>query len=207
MYTPDNLQQKIHIFEHYPEVMLVHSDISIVDKNWNVTIDSLYQNNKDWIHNALFSWNNIMYNKNTFLLDPTSIISYSIGMIRRESTYAIRSLRDSKNYSVSDREMYLKLLTMYHSYFISSQLVKYRIYNTSISKTKWILGYDMSILLGTLFNEKFWDKKVALWYIAKNFFTNIDIRTLIRRIKIIIYIFFPAKINNLIFKILYWYKE
>ena len=42
MYTPDNLQQKIHIFEHYPEVKLVYSDLSFIDKNNNTILRSFF---------------------------------------------------------------------------------------------------------------------------------------------------------------------
>ena len=36
IYTVDNLQQKIHIFEQYPEVKLVYSGFDVIDQNSNI---------------------------------------------------------------------------------------------------------------------------------------------------------------------------
>jgi len=31
MYTPDNLEEKMKVFEEYPEVKLVYSDFMVID--------------------------------------------------------------------------------------------------------------------------------------------------------------------------------
>ena len=205
MYTPDNLQEKIHIFERYPEVGLVYSDMSFIDKNNNTTLYSFYKK-KDW----LFMNNNIQ-DEYWFLRNPASIMSYSSSMIKKEIVFDgsiyIRSLRIWKEYSVSDREFYIKILTKYKSFFIDKPLVRYRTHASNISNTHWIIWYDMSIVLGTLFQEGFWDKKKALKIVCLNFFKDTNIHILIWRIKVLLYILFPSKYLNTIMKYIYWYKS
>jgi glycosyltransferase involved in cell wall biosynthesis len=64
MYTPDNLQEKMKVFEQYPDVSLVYSDLSFIDKNWNkLSWWNIWLSNK-WIsnrtlENLLKIWNPI----------------------------------------------------------------------------------------------------------------------------------------------------
>jgi len=43
MYTPDNLEEKMKFFKEYPEVKLVYSDLSFIDKDNNIILNSFFK--------------------------------------------------------------------------------------------------------------------------------------------------------------------
>jgi hypothetical protein len=43
MYTPDNLEEKMKVFERHPEVALVYSDLSFIDRNNKIILESFFQ--------------------------------------------------------------------------------------------------------------------------------------------------------------------
>jgi hypothetical protein len=43
MYTSDNLQKKIEIFEKHKDVALVYSDLSFIDKDDNIILKSFFK--------------------------------------------------------------------------------------------------------------------------------------------------------------------
>jgi hypothetical protein len=43
MYTPDNITQKLHIFDIHPSVQLVYSDLSFIDSQNRVILQSFFQ--------------------------------------------------------------------------------------------------------------------------------------------------------------------
>jgi hypothetical protein len=42
MYTPENLSKKIAVFEQYPDVQLVYSDLSFIDSKDAIILPSFF---------------------------------------------------------------------------------------------------------------------------------------------------------------------
>ena len=157
IYTVDNLQQKIHIFEQYPEVKLVYSDLSFIDKN------------NDIILKSFFDYRNIKLYQNQpipvgafILAGAWPIASWSTGMITKDilPKYKIFSLdRDNKSYSVSDYSFYFEIATANHIYGIDKVLTQYRRHANNLSWASWWTSKDLEILIN------YYHK---LWYINLN---------------------------------------
>ena len=161
MYTPDNLQQKIHIFEHYPEVKLVYSDLSFIDKNNNTILRSFFD-----YRNIRFYQNEIISIDDFVSAKAWPIASRSTGMIKKDilEIISISSLQpDNKTYSVSDYDLYFQIATKYPVYGIETPLTQYRRHSNNLSWTSWWTSWDLEILIN--YYHKIWKINLRIYKI------------------------------------------
>lgn len=145
LYTPDNLLEKIKIFDKYDDIAIVYNDISFINKDNEIILQSL------------FSQRNIQYYKNEIipiekyvLSKAWPICSWSSGMFRKKylNQYTINNvLPEKKSYSVSDRDIYFQISTQHKIYYINKQLTKYRRHSDNLSAIGSWTSDDMKILL------------------------------------------------------------
>ena len=144
-YTADNLMEKIKIFEKYPEVQLVYSDLSFIDKDNTVILQSF------------FNWRRIPYYHNTTITTDQfvwagawPIASRSTAMVRKAMIqhYPIRSLvPENKTYSVADYDLYFQIATQHPIYGITQPLTQYRRHAHNLSGASGWTSGDLEILV------------------------------------------------------------
>ena len=164
MYTPDNLQQKIHIFERYPEVKLVYSDLSFIDKNNDIILRSFFD-----YRNIRFYQNEIIRIDDFVRAKAWPIASRSTGMIKKDilEIISISSLQpENKTYSVSDYDFYFQIATKYPVYGIDTPLTQYRRHAANLSGSDWGTSHDLEILIKHYYNnsiisKSLYDQKLA----------------------------------------------
>ena len=174
MYTSDNLQEKMKVFEQYPEVKLVYSDLSFVNKDNKIILRSF------------FSYRSIPYYKNQtipqdkFILSGAGpIASRSTAMVRQNilKQYQIRSLDSiNKAYSVSDYDLYFQIATQNQVYGIEKILTQYRRHNNNLSWAWWGTSHDLELLMDYYRKQNFIDndvynKKMSWIYIVYSIFS------------------------------------
>lgn len=164
MYIPTNLEKKWNIFQKYPNVALVYSDMNFINADWKVTLEKRIQSNGTWFYqNEIIPVESYINTKNSL------IISYSTVAIRKDALYSfspIEAFTQSKMYSVSDYDLFFRIATRYPVYGISDALTLYRRHTWNASSGYNTLFQDLHILLETyskrwFIPEKVYKKKVS----------------------------------------------
>lgn len=169
LYTPDNLLKKLEIFEKYPDVKLVYSDLDFVKANWTTLISSYLQ------YRRIPLFQNKILQGDEFLAYTTwPIASRSTWMIRKDvlQNCFVRSIEpQKKNYQVSDYDFYFQVATKYPIYWISESLTKYRRHESNLS---WKIGWTSSDL-----------EQLVIYYQKNNLISNLAYKKKIGRTKIV----------------------
>jgi hypothetical protein len=126
MYTPDNLEKKLQVFESHPEVQLVYSDLSLIDDTESTIKKSLYGCQDPFPCSPI--------SIEDMVLSMRSIFSYSSMMVRRGilDTIQIRQTGDTPS-SVSDYDFSLQILSRYSAHYLDETLTQYRIHRDNLS--------------------------------------------------------------------------
>ena len=145
MYTADNLMEKIKIFEKYPEVQLVYSDLSFIDKDNTIFLKS-YFNHKEPIKSLQLLWvDDFLIKKKWF-----NIMSRSSSTIRKDILKTVRwivKVSNEKNRSVSDFDFYIQIFSKYPIYYIDKALLLFRRHEWNLSANGSRIINDLNILI------------------------------------------------------------
>lgn len=112
-FTSNNLEEKIKIFEHFPKVQLVYSDLDFIDGSGKIILKSFFN------YRDIPFFQNEIIQKDTFILLPAGpIASWSTSMVRRQmiEEFPIKTLWDDIRYSASDYDWYFQIATKYPVY-------------------------------------------------------------------------------------------
>jgi len=130
MYTPDNLEKKLKIFETYPEVQLVYNDLSFVDSKNQIILQSFFAYRR-----ISFTQNNVISSDDFIMMPAGPIASWSTGMVRRDmiTRYPIVARWEDKRYSISDYDFYFQVATRHPVFGIQEPLTFYRRHGGNLS--------------------------------------------------------------------------
>ncbi len=172
LYMEDCLSLKVNIFEEFPQVGIVYSDINFITKTSEVTIEHIlweefikrYQNKYVSIEEYIWSRNSLF-------------ISYSSLMIRMSlvgSHMPIQNITWSKTYAVSDYDFFLRVSRDCAIYGIQKSLTHYRRHNNNLSATYENLFNDFISLIDTYYSNKIishklYTQKRSWIYVLKSF--------------------------------------
>lgn len=171
MYTSDCLDQKLNIFQQYPEVWLVYSDMDFMNANGEITLKGLLRS--QW--QKFYQRENIPPNE-YILVKNSLIVSYSSVAIRKEildQFSPIRNLTGSKTYAVSDYDLFFRISSRFPVYGIKESLTQYRRHETNLSASYGWLFDDLSLLIGSyhhdqLIPEVVYRKKISWVYLLQS---------------------------------------
>jgi GT2 family glycosyltransferase len=149
-YTPDNLQKKISIFDQYPAVQLVYSDLSFIDSKNTIILPSFFQ-----YRNVPLFQNTIISIDEFVLLPAGPIASWSTSMVRRRmiKAYPINARWQDKRYSISDYDFYFSVATEHAVYGIDEPLTQYRRHGGNLSGANGGTSYDLERYIDSIFSE------------------------------------------------------
>ncbi len=170
MFTPDNLEEKVEIFNKYPDIKLIYSDLSFINAKNEIILESFFKQRN------IKNYQNKIIDKNSFILSPAwPIASWSTSMIEKDTLnkYKIISLEpENKKYSVSDYDLYFKVATENKVYWINKTLTLYRRHFWNLSWSNWWTSDDLDKLIDYYYhnslitskiykNKKSWTKIVS----------------------------------------------
>lgn len=168
IFTSDNLEEKIKIFEKYSEVWLVYNNLDFI--NWNLEI--FYSNA---LRKAPYYLKNQKLSKLDLMKYETFYVSYSTLMIKKEilEKEKIVNPTDDKLYSVSDWDLFFRISTQYNCYWIEESFTLYRRHDCNISSNNLKLFNDLEIqineyLKNWFINEYLFNIKLSFIYLLKS---------------------------------------
>lgn len=175
MYTPNNLEEKIKVFKRYPEIGLVYSDFSLIDKGSKIILSSffwfrwisVYKNRKIPINEYILSWSWPICSRST------SIIRRSIA---KKYLPIFNLIPSKKSYSVSDRDFYFRVSINEKVYFIKKPLTQYRRHSNNLSWASGWTSADLELLINdykknNLISDNLYRKKLSRIYIVYSVFS------------------------------------
>lgn len=163
-YTPDCLQEKYNIFQRYPEVGLAYSDMSFIDENGKVKLESLFHaKNVQAYQNRIIPVDEYISAKNPL------IVSYSSVAIRKDvlnNFLPIDNPSQSKTYAVSDYDLFCRIASVHCVYGIDKALTEYRRHANNLSSSYDNLFQDLGNLIERylqdgMISEKTYRKKAS----------------------------------------------
>lgn len=160
MYTIDNLQQKLHVFDQYSRVQLVYSDLTFIDSKNTIILPSFFQ------YRGVPLFQNRIIPVDEFILLPAGpIASWSSSMVRRDmiERYPIVARWPGKRYSIADYDFYFQVATHYPVYGITDPLTQYRRHSSNLSGANGGTSYDLERYIDIIFIE---------WLISKNTYST-----------------------------------
>lgn len=166
LYTMDNLEKKLKVFQTYPEVAMVYNNLDFIDWDWKI-ID------KNFLKNAPFYLKNEKLTKEQFIKYDILYWSFSTLMFKKDillKEKIINSTSD-KLYSVSDWDLFFRISTKYNCYWIEDSMTLYRRHNGNLTLNNERIVNDFIIYL-----ENFMDieKTSSYYYKLYNFKTYIN---------------------------------
>lgn len=166
LYTPDNLDQKIHIFNSHGDVKLVYNDLNFINEKSKIILESLFA-----YRNISFYQNQIIPSDIFVLCWIWPIVSRSSCMIKKEilkyqSVFIRNIIPEKKTYSVSDRDFYFQVATSYKVYGIKKPLTQYRRHANNLSRSDRWTSDDLQLLMkyylqNNIIEEHLYNKKTS----------------------------------------------
>ncbi len=200
LFTPNNLEEKIEIFEKYNEVALVYNNLDFVNFEWILF-------HKDVLSKAPFYLKNQKLTKEDLMKYESFYISYSTLMIKKEVLVKekIINTTNDKLFGVSDWDLFFRISTQYNCYWIEKSLTLYRRHQWNVSSNYLKLFDDLEIqineYLKTWFiTQELYDLKLSFINLLKSvaYLEKIDrkqsLSFLFKSIKLSIF-------SNLVYKI------
>lgn len=155
LFTSDNLEEKIKIFNTNPEVGLVYNNLDFINSDWDIFY-------KNFLKKAPFYLKNQKLSKIDFIKNETFYWSYSTLMIKKEILEKEKILNPTtdKLYTVSDWDLFFRIATKYNCYWIEKSLTLYRRHEWNISSQYMKLFNDLEIQINEYLKTWFIDKKL-----------------------------------------------
>ncbi len=145
VYVPTSLEEKYKIFQLYPDVGLVYSDMDFINSQWEVTLSSLLASG--WVR----IYQNEMISQDEYILARNPlIVSYSSIAVKKSvltEFFPIQNLSWSKTYAVSDYDIIFRIATAYRVYGIQKSLTQYRRHANNLSASYGWLFDDLIMLM------------------------------------------------------------
>jgi len=221
LFTNENLEKKLKIFQKYPEVKLIYNNLDFINE------DSIIIK-KNILSRAPYIVKNNLIWKEDFILKENFYISYSTLIIDKIilNNEKIKRLWENKNYSVSDWDLFFRISSKYKIYWLEESLTLYRKHSNNLSWTlnnilddleTQIEDYEKNnIIWKEITNKKksylnlvkaVWyldNDKIKSFYFLKKWFYQSNFNKPIYSILIFLMLFLPKKINNKIIKFYRW---
>lgn len=187
LYDVNNLSDKLAIFQEYPKVRIVYSDMDFIDDKWKTIISNYLK------YRRIQFYKDEQINANIFIKQTTwPICSRSTWMIDKSVLIdcKIRSLDEKKkNYQISDYDFYFQIATQHNVYGIEKPLTKYRRHGNNLSWSNGWTSQDLETLIKYYFSiwlldHKSYNNKMSWIQIVYAFFCieNWDKRNWIKHI-------------------------
>ncbi len=145
VYVSDCLQKKYEIFERYQNVWLIYSDMDFINWESQITLGGLLKSkNIKFFQNELIPSEEYIASKNPL------IVSYSSVAIRKNilpQFLPIQSLTTSKTYAVSDYDLFFRISSVFHVFWINESLTRYRRHSNNLSANYVWLFDDLQLLI------------------------------------------------------------
>jgi glycosyltransferase involved in cell wall biosynthesis len=158
---PNYINEKLMIFEKYPDVNLVYNNIDFINTGWKIIQKDIF-----WFRH-IKTYKNQIINCDEFVSAGVwPVISRSTVMVRRWilEKYYIRSLSpQNKGYAVSDYDFCFNVATENKVYYIDDSLTLYRRHPSNLSAWNIHLLKELSVLI---------EEYYKLWKISKKTFVN-----------------------------------
>ncbi|RWY50194.1 glycosyltransferase [Mucilaginibacter gilvus] len=129
----DCLADKVAVFEKYPEVAILHSDINTIDKNGHIISNShAFNVYKKWakLHATSRIFDKKQYHK--FLMANNFVCMPAVMM--RTSVFKKIGFFDSTLSYIVDWQYWLKASLFFDFYYINKKTISYRIHDTNTVK-------------------------------------------------------------------------
>ena len=142
LYTPDNLKEKLKVFERYPEVWMVYNNLDFIDEKWEIFLKNFLKNTKKFLKNEKIS---LEYFINSWII----YWSYSSLMIKTSIIEKMKIINPTNNklFLVSDSILFWRVASNYNSYWIEKSLTLYRRHNWNLTINWWNFNDDLIIEL------------------------------------------------------------
>ena len=168
LFTSDNLERKLKIFNKYHEVVMIYNNLDFID--WNSEI--FY---KDFLRKAPFYLKNKKLKKEQFIKNETFYWSYSTLMIKKNvlDKEKIINPTNDKLYTVSDWDLFFRISTKYNCYWIKDSLTLYRRHSWNLSWQYLKLFNDLEIQINeykknNFINDKLYNYKLSFINILRS---------------------------------------
>ena len=110
MYTPDNIEKKLKIFEQYPRVKLVYNNLDFIDQHWKVF-------HKDFLKNTPFYLKDQILSQDAFMKHERWYGSYSSLMVDAKTLRQepiVNCHPSDTLFCVSDWDLVFRISSKYH---------------------------------------------------------------------------------------------
>lgn len=168
VYLPNNLSEKIKIFQKYPDVKLVYNESSCIDKNWKIIMKKFlkhywckyfYKNEKVKLTDLLCGLMPIYSSWSSIMCRTDCIKKYDI------------TIPNSNKNLISDFIFFANVSSNESVYWLSNPLTLYRMHDNNISRS----------VNNTLCDDliTFWQYLYSLKLIDKNTLSKVKIKSYI----------------------------
>lgn len=159
LFSPENLERKMEIFEQYPKLGMVYCNFHVVDDNGKVLIHDFYKKLGTAVHrNKIIQPAEYLYSKNT----PFS--TYSQIMIKRDviaiSGYPRSFALEEKIFLPSDWDFNFLVSTRNEIYYIDEILLRYRKHSTNNSMNTLKVADHLRMILDSYEKEYAGDEEM-----------------------------------------------
>ena len=159
------VNDKLKIFNKYPEVNLVYNNIDFINSEWNIIQKDIFN------FRNIKTYKNQKINCNAFVNSNVwPIISRSTIMVKREilTKYPIMSSSWNKNCAISDYDFCFRVSTENKVYYVNSPLTLYRRHSSNLSAWNINLLEDLSNLIMKYYDEWKISKKTLQYKLSQN---------------------------------------
>jgi len=169
LFTNNNLEEKINIFNKYKDVKLVYNNLDFIDWKWNIFY-------KNFLKKVPFYLKNEILSKNNFIKYETFYGSYSSLIIDKkvlEKEKIVNINKKDKLFTVSDWDLFFRISNKYNCYWIEKSLTLYRRYENNVSWNTLKLFNDLELqvnyyLKNNFISKELFNYKLAFIYLLKS---------------------------------------
>ena len=155
LFVPKYLETKLAIFQKFPEVAIVYNNLDFINSQSKIFY-------KNALQKAPFYLKNKTLTKQQFIEEENRYLSYSTLMIKKSvlEKEKIQNPTNDKLFSVSDRDLFFRIVTKYPCYCIEDSLTLYRRCEASVSRNNLKLFNDLEKQIEIYNQTRFIDKKL-----------------------------------------------
>lgn len=155
LYTPNNLEEKIKIFDSNPRLWMVYNNLHFIDEVWNMLRENVF-------HGVKKIYQNERVHIEDFLNESNVHFTYSNLMVRSEvcDTISIKNPTWETSFLCSDYVFFWEVVHMFYTHGIEHIWTLYRLHNNNNSKKTFKLlndGLECIKYLMDKYNLKQWN--------------------------------------------------